>query len=330
MFKKVKSKLGIYMQNEQLPLLLLLIVLCALLTFFTPVFFTFDNMMNILRAASLVAITGVGMLIVILVGEIDLSVGSTYALSGVTGAAVLSITNNFFLALVAVLLLGILIGALNAFFVVKGKVNSLIATMGSMAIIRGVTMVTTQARSIQVTLDSFVEFGTGYWGPFPKPLVIAIVLIVLVGYILKHTSFGRYIYAVGGNSNAAKLAGIAVGRIKFIAYMIVGVLASLSGFISAARMNSGQPTAGNGFEMEVISAVIFGGASLNGGRGTLLGAMTGVLILSVLQNGLVLMQIDPFYHNIVRGAVIIFAVFIDERRKEGLTKILLKAKSQQA
>lgn len=329
MNKTIKIDFKKYLQNEQLPLLVSLIVICAVFAFITPFFFTIDNFMNILRSASLIAITGMGMLLVILVGEIDLSVGSTYALSGIVGAVTLVKTGNFYIALLAVIVLGVLIGLFNSMLVIKGGVNSLIATLGSMAIIRGITMVSTKARSIQVAKDDFVNFGAGFWGPFPKPLVIAVALFILFGYVLKYTALGRYIYAVGGNANAAKLAGITVGKIKMIAFVSVGILASISGFISASRMNSGQPTAGNGFELEVISAIIFGGVSLTGGRGTILGAITGVLILSVLQNGLILLQIDPFYHSIVRGAVIILAVYIDERRKSGLVRKLLSVKSQQ-
>lgn len=328
MFETLKSRLKELAHMEQLPLLLSLVVICIVLSILTPMFFTFENMMNILRAASLTAITGIGMVLVILVGEIDLSVGSVIAVVGVAGVAVLNATGSFLVAMLAIIVIGAIVGLLNGTLVVYGNINSLIATLGSMAILRGVAMVTTQARSISAVSADFSEFGAGYWGPFPRPLVIAAVLFVLFAYLLNNTGLGRYIYAVGGNTNAARLAGIPVNRIKMFTFVCVGILAALTGFIIASRMSSGQPSAGQSWEFQVIAAVILGGISLTGGKGTLFGAVIGILILSVLQNGLVLLNVSSFYHDIVRGAVIILAVYIDERRRRGLTKMLLRAKSQ--
>lgn len=329
-FPIIKERLKSSAQIEQLPLLFSLGVICVVLTFMTPMFFTVDNMMNILRAASLVAITGIGMVLVILVGEIDLSVGSVVAVVGIAGVWVLNATGSFTVALLVSLGIGALTGLINGVLVVYGNINSLIATLGTMAILRGVAMVTTQARSIQAVKEDFADFGAGYWGPFPKPLVIAFLVFVLVAFILNHTGLGRYIYAVGGNANAAKLAGIPVARVKMITFISLGMLAALTGLIIAARMSSGQPSAGTGWEFQVVAAVILGGISLTGGKGSLLGAVTGILILSVLQNGLILLNVSSFYHDIVRGAVIILAVYIDERRKRGLVRKLLRAKSQDA
>ena len=192
-----------------------------------------------------------------------------------------------------------------------------------MAILRGGAMVSTQAVSIQGKVEGFVEIGTGYVGPVPIPVLLAFLLFGLFYYVLHHTILGRYIYAIGGNIQAARLSGLAVDRTRVLVYVIGGVLAALSAFILASRLNSGQPNAGLGFELQVIAAVILGGISLSGGIGTLGGAFIGILILTVLSNGLVLLNVSSFYHDIARGAVIILAVYLDTRRKQSLLRRLL-------
>lgn len=227
------------------------------------------------------------------------------------------------LALLAALLAGALVGLCNGLLVTKAGINSLIATLGTMAILRGAAMVSTQAVSIQGKVEGFVEVGTGYWGPVPIPVLLAFLLFGLFYYVLHHTILGRYIYAIGGNIQAARLSGLAVDRTRVLVYVIGGVLAALSAFILASRLNSGQPNAGLGFELQVIAAVILGGISLTGGIGTLGGAFIGILILTVLSNGLVLLNVSSFYHDIARGAVIILAVYLDTRRKQSLLRRLL-------
>lgn len=328
MLETIKTLSKKITQSEQSNLIISLVVLCLIITFLTPVFLTEQNLMNVLRQASLIAICGIGMVMIILVGEIDLSVGSAQAIIGIVTVSVLNNTGSFFLALIAALIVGAVIGLINGLLVTQAKINSLIATLGTMAILRGVAMVSTKAVSIQAKVESFADFGTGYWGPFPKPVIIALVLFVAFYYVLNHTAFGRYIYAVGGNSSAANLSGLPVDRIKITVYVLGGVLTALTGVILAARLNSGQPNAGLGFELQVIAAVILGGISLTGGRGTILGAIVGILILSVLSNGLILLNVSSFYHDIARGIVIILAVYVDERRRRGLAKKLLSARNQ--
>lgn len=193
-----------------------------------------------------------------------------------------------------------------------------------MAIIRGVAMVVTEAKAVQTQIKAFQVIGTGYWGPFPIPVILTVILVAIFYYILHHTTFGRYMYAVGGNGEASRLAGIPVHRIKLMAYIISGALTAFSAFILASRMNSGQPNAGVGFEMEVIGAVILGGISLTGGTGSLLGALLGILILGVLSNGLILLNVSSFWQDIARGAVIILAVYLDTYRKDKQQEKLVK------
>lgn len=321
--RSLKTAIPILFQAEQASLFLALAILCIILSFLSPVFLTRVNIMNVLRQSSLVAITGVGICMIILLGEIDLSVGSTQAVAGILAVVALNYTRSIFLALLAALALGGVIGLVNGLLVTRAKINSLIATLGMMAILRGTAMVTTQAKSIQADVESFMDVGTGYLGSIPIPVVITVAVFAVFYYILNHTAFGRYIYAIGGNSQAANLSGIPVARIKVIVYIIGGMLAALSAFILASRLYSGQPNAGTGFELEVIAAVILGGVSLAGGQGTLAGAMIGILILGVLSNGLILLNVSSFWHDIARGIVIILAVYLDERRKRGLSKKLL-------
>jgi ribose transport system permease protein len=311
------------LQNEQAGLLLALILLCVVLSFLSPVFFTALNIKNVLRDAALVAIAGIGMVMVILLGEIDLSVGSVQAVAGIVAVAVLNSFSSVFVALGATLIAGACIGLINGLLITRAHINSLIATLGMMAILRGGAMVSTQAVSIQGSVDSFVEIGTGHLGPIPIPVLIAFLLLALFFYVLHYTTFGRYVYAVGGNPQAARLSGLPVDRIRIAVFVIAGILAALSAFILASRLNSGQPNAGLGFELQVIAAVILGGISLTGGVGTLAGAFIGILILTVLSNGLVLLNVSSFYHDIARGIVIILAVYLDTRRKQSLVRRML-------
>ena len=308
------------LHNEQAGLLLAFILLCVVLSFLSPVFFTALNIKNVLRDVALVAIAGIGMVMVILLGEIDLSVGSVQAVAGIVAVAVLNSFSSVSVALAATLFAGACIGLINGLLITRAQINSLIATLGMMAILRGGAMVSTQAVSIQGAVDSFIEIGTGHLGPLPIPVLIAFLLLVLFFYVLHYTTFGRYVYAVGGNPQAARLSGLPVERIRIAVFVIAGLLAALSAFILASRLNSGQPNAGLGFELQVIAAVILGGISLTGGVGTLAGALIGILILTVLSNGLVLLNVSSFYHDIARGIVIILAVYLDTRRKQSLVR----------
>jgi ribose transport system permease protein len=312
------------MRYEQSGLVIALIVLGVVFSILTPIFFTPLNLTNILRQVSLNAIAAVGMTMIIISGEIDLSVGSIQALAGVTAVIVLNNTESIPLALAVALGIGCLTGLANGLLVTKAGINSLIATLGTMAIYRGIIMVATQAVSQPIMVKGFSDLGAGNIGGVPIPVIIAAGLIAVFFFILNNTVFGRYIYAVGGNKESARLAGLNVDNIKLKIYVLGNILFALSAFILTARLDSGQPIAGQGMEMNVIAAVILGGVSLNGGTGSLAGAILGVVILGVIQNGLVLMDVNTFYHDIVRGAVILLAVYLDVRRKKSAEARLLR------
>ena len=311
------------LQSEQAGLLIALLLLCAVIAALSPVFLTVANVTNILRDASLVAIAGIGMALIILQGEIDLSVGSTQAVAGILAVLVLNGSGSIALAFAAALCLGAGCGVANGLLVTRAGISSLIATLGMMAILRGGAMVSTQAVSIQAEVPGFSDIGTGHLGPLPLPVAVAAFFFALFYFILHHTPFGRYIYAVGGNAEAARLAGLPVERIKVTVFAIGGAMAAISAFILASRLNSGQPNAGLGFELQVIAAVVLGGVSLTGGVGSLAGAILGILILTVLNNGLVLLNVSSFYHDIARGLVIILAVYLDRRRRDSVLRRLL-------
>ena len=321
----MKGVLYRLLHAEQAGLLIALVLLCIVMTVLSPVFLSAVNIKNVLRDASLVGIAGIGLVMIILLGEIDLSVGSSQAVVGIAAVGLLNYSDSIALSLGGALVLGASIGLVNGLLVTRARINSLIATLGMMAILRGVAMVSTQAVSIQAQVDGFIEAGTGHWGPVPIPVLIMLILFLGFYYLLHHTPLGRYIYAIGGNTEAARLAGLAVDRTKIAVFVMGGVLAALSAFILASRLNSGQPNAGLGFELQVIAAVVLGGISLSGGVGTLVGAFIGILILTVLNNGLVLLNVSSFYHDIARGLVIILAVYLDSRRKQSLVRRLLQS-----
>lgn len=331
MNEKKRSNWSWVWEYEQLTLLLIFLILCVVLALLEPKFSTRINLINVLRQASMTAICGIGMVMLVLLGCIDLSVGSAQAVVGVFCVYVITKTGSVPVGIFAGLAMGAFIGVVNGLIVTRMRITALIATLGTMSILSGSAMVATNAVSIQILDSSFLYIGTGQIalplvGRIPVPVILLLILVVVFTYVLNHTTFGRYLYAIGGNEAAAGLAGIPVNRVKMVAFGLAGLLTGLAAIILASRMNSGQPTAGLGFEMQVIASVIIGGVSINGGRGTLGGAMIGVLILSVLSNGLVLMDVNSFWQNILRGIVIILAVYLDERRRVNTARKLLAAR----
>jgi len=321
MIKKDHSILSRIFRGEQIALLLALFIVAAIGAVTSDSFLTQLNITNILRQVSLTAIAGIGMVLIILTGNIDLSVGSTQAAVGIAVATVVNATESIFAALLAAILVGIVIGSFNGFLVTVLKLNSLIATLATMAIVRGTGLIITQAVTIPIHVPAFIGVGAGMLGPIPVPVLICVALIAICYFVLNHTVFGRHIYALGGNREAAKLAGLPIRRIEFTVFVLGNILFAISAFILTSRLNAGQAIAGTGFEMIVIAAVILGGVSLVGGTGSLVSALIGILILQLIQNILVLNNVMTFYHDVVRGFVIILAVYLDVRRKRSADKV---------
>lgn len=298
---------------------LAIILICA--SFLSSSFLTMGNLLNVIRQVSMVGIIGAGMTFVILTGGIDLSVGSTVALAGVAAATVMTKMNSIFIATIAALLVGFAVGLVNGLIITKGKLPPFIATLGTMVLVRGIVMVTTNGSPITTSSKAFNFIGKGKLGPIPVPVLILIVVYIIGYYILKYTKFGRGVYCLGGNSEATRLSGINTKRIELNVYIICGLLAGLTGLILTARLGSAQPTAGNGYELDVIAAVILGGTSLTGGQGFIVSTVVGAMILGVLDNILVLMNFNPFATEIVKGVVIILAVLVDAKFKNLSSKV---------
>ncbi|PSV29296.1 MULTISPECIES: ribose ABC transporter permease [unclassified Photobacterium] len=299
--------------------LIALLFLIVVVSFLNPNFFTVDNILNILRQTSVNAIIAVGMTLVILTAGIDLSVGSVLALCGALAASMIALEVPVLIAVPTALLAGALLGGISGVIIAKGKVQAFIATLVTMTLLRGVTMVYTDGRPISTgftdTADVFAWFGTGYALGIPVPVWLMVIVFAGVWYLLNHTRFGRYIYALGGNESAARLSGINVDRVKIGVYAICGMLAALAGIIVTSRLSSAQPTAGMGYELDAIAAVVLGGTSLMGGKGRIMGTLIGALIIGFLNNALNLLDVSSYYQMIAKAVVILLAVLVDNKNK---------------
>ena len=293
-----------------------LIILIVILTILNPSFLSVDNLLNVLRQVSVSALIAFGMTFVILTGGIDLSVGSTLGLTGAVVATLLASGTDPILAMLAAVILGLILGTINGVIITKGKVAPFIATLATMTIYRGLTLVYTDGRPVSGLGDSlsFQMFGKGYFLGFPVPVVTMILAFVILYFILHKTTFGRRVYAVGGNEEASKLSGINPDRIKIAVYAITGLLASISALIITSRLNSAQPTAGESYELDAIAAVVLGGTSLTGGKGWIFGTIVGALIIGVLNNGMTLIGVSSFFQQVVKGVVILLAVLMDRKK----------------
>ena len=303
--------------NKSLGPLLGLILLTILITLLNPNFIQPSNILNLLRQVSINALIAFGMTFVILTGGIDLSVGSIVALSSVLMAGMMTSGVNPLLSILIACLLGGLMGAVNGLLITVGKMSPFIATLGTMTMFRGLTLVYTNGNPITGLGDSdlFRMIGRGYILGIPVPIIIVIIVFLLLYYLLHKTPFGRHTYAVGGNENAAFISGIKVNQVKTIIYSLSGILAAIAGLILTSRLNSAQPMAGESYELDAIAAVVLGGVSLSGGKGRLLGTLIGVLIIGTLNNGLNLLGVSSFYQQVVKGLVIIIAVLLDRKNQ---------------
>jgi ribose transport system permease protein len=298
--------------NSQIVLVAILVLLCIGISLSAAQFYSVENVIAILRQCALVLIVGAGMTMLLIAGEVDLSVGASLAFSGCVAMDVTNRTGSVALGALAGILFGGLVGLFNGLVVTRLKVNSLIATIATMMILQGgVFLYTREAVQNKHQQPAFTEISTGYLGPIPLPVILAALVFSAAYIVLRYTTFGRYIYAVGANARAARLSGIQPERLKLIVFVVTGLLAGLTGLILASLMNTGQPTAGRGFELTVIAAVILGGTSLLGGRGTLFGTLLGVLVLKVVDNGIIILRWDQNLQMIVPGVVIVLATYLD-------------------
>jgi ribose/xylose/arabinose/galactoside ABC-type transport system permease subunit len=305
--------------GRQLGTLFGLIGLCALLTVLTPHFLTVSNLLNVTEQTTINAVIAVGMTFVILSAGIDLSVGSIVALTGVVLGSALHSGVPVPAAILLSLTTGAVCGLLNGLLITRGGLPPFIATLGMMSIARGVALLFTDGRPISGFSAGFREISTGRPLMIPAPVLVMIVVYVTAHFVLTRTTFGRYVYAIGGNEEATRLSGVRVGFHKTMVYAVSGVTSAVAAVTLTARLNSAQPIAGMMYELDAIAATVIGGTSLLGGSGTLVGTVIGALIMGVLRNGLNLLGISSFLQQVVIGGVIIAAVLVDS---------LLNARSQ--
>lgn len=303
---------GQLLGSSQLVLAAILAVLCIAISVAAPQFYSEANIIAILRQCALVLIVASGMTMLIITAEVDLSVGASLAFVGCIGMAVLNSTHSLTLGMLAALAFAGGVGLFNGLVVTRLRVNSLIATIGTMMMLQGgVYLFTREAVQNHNQLASFTDLGAGYVGPVPVPVILAALIFVVAYVTLRFTTLGRYLYAVGANEKAVRLSGIRSERLKLLAFVVTGLCVGVAGMILSSLMNAGQPTAGRGFELTVIAAVILGGTSLLGGRGSLFGTLLGVLVLKVIDNGIIILGWNQDLQMVVPGIVIVLATYLD-------------------
>ncbi|MFD8912334.1 ABC transporter permease [Streptomyces sp. NPDC059575] len=301
---------------RQLRAVWMLLLVGMVLSIASPVFLTSTNLLNVGLATSVVALLAIGQTYVIILAEIDLSVGAVLGFSSVVTALVLR-DHGLLPALAAGIGVGAAAGLVNGLLVTRTRMPSFIATLAMMSILSGLTLQLTDGNPVGVDDYDFQGIGQDYLAGIPLPVWLMVAGYAVFGVLLARTGFGRFVYATGDNLEAARLSGIRTQRVKVLAFVISGVLAALGGFILTARLSTAEPTAGTGLELESIAAVIIGGTSLAGGRGKLLGTLIGALVLGVIDNGMNLLDVSPFLQSVVKGVVILLAVFLD-RNVDGL------------
>ena len=292
---------------------IVLIVFIALLEIFVPSFRSVGNVENILLQTSINSLLAVGATLIILTGGIDLSVGSILGFAGIVAALLgkNAGAGHFFVALAAGVGTGLLLGAINGSLVAFVRIPPFVVTLGMMSIARSLAFVFSQGQPISDLSNEFLAIGQGALFNIPYPILISVLTFVIFGVVLARTRFGRYIYAVGGNEEAALVSGVDTRAVKLAVYSLSGLLAGLAGVVLASRATAGISTNGEGYELTAIAAAVIGGTSLSGGRGSLLGTVAGVLIIGIMVNSLDLLNISPFYQGLIQGTIIIGAVSID-------------------
>ncbi|WP_043312453.1 ABC transporter permease [Burkholderia pseudomallei] len=292
-----------------------LVAVCVAMVFASDSFLSAANLENVLRQVSINAIIGVGMTCVILTGGIDLSVGSVMALSGTLAAGLLVAGANGAAALAAGIGVGVALGAANGLFVAFAGMPPIIVTLATMGIARGLALIYTGGYPIDGLPDWVRFFGSGKVLGVQMPVLTMLAVYALAWLMLERMPFGRYVYAIGGNEHATRLSGVRVSRVKLAVYTFAGLTSALAALVLTGRLMSGQPNAGGGFELDAIAAVVMGGTSIAGGRGSIVGTLVGALLLGVLNNGLNMIGVNPYVQNVIKGVIILLAIYIGRERR---------------
>ncbi len=306
-------------QAEWVAPLIALIVLSAALALYDPNFRKLENLSNIGFQTAVIVTLAAGQTLVIIAGGIDLSIGSVLALVGVVTALVLAAERPIPIAIGAGLLVGMGCGFVNGFLVTKGRIPPFIATLGMMGVARGLALVLSKAQNVFIPqeprFEPFLELGTGRWLGIPIPFLIAAIVAILTEILLSFARFGRYVYAIGGNREAARLSGVPVNRILLSVFILCGLTTAVGGIVETARLSVGQPTGGQLYELHAIAAAVIGGASLAGGRGSVVGTVLGALLMAVIRNGSDLLNIPYEWQQVILGALVVLAVLFDQWRR---------------
>ncbi|MCI9622409.1 MAG: ABC transporter permease [Lachnospiraceae bacterium] len=294
-----------------------LLVLFVSLSIASSSFLTVTNIFNILKQNSVYGILAVGMTFVIVTGGIDLSVGAIVAMSACFAASLAQdgTTTPIFAAILVGVLIGMGCGAFSGFFIAFANIPAFIATLATCTIARGIVYVFTDGRPVTGVSAAYKYIGRASWGPVPVAVVLYAAFLIAGTFLLKYTKYGRHVFAIGGNKQAATVSGIHVKRVEFLVYMISGFCAAFAGLLLSSRIQTGQPAGGDGYELDAITAAVIGGASLSGGKGSVFGSFIGILVVGILTNGLDLLNVSSYYQQIIKGAIILLAVLAD-RKKE--------------
>lgn len=302
----------LWQDYSMLVVYVIMFILCSL---FVPYFLTIPNMKGLGLSVTTIGMVASTMLYALGGGDLDLSVGSTVAFTGVLTAKLLNITSNVPLSILGGIIAGALVGLANGVCIANLKLNPLITTLATMQIVRGLGLIVSNAVSIGIIIPAFFVIGNGAMFGVPNPIWITAVIMIIFGILLNNTAYGRNVLAIGGNKEAARLSGVNVELTKNIIFILQGLVTGVAGVVLAARMTSGQPNAAIGFELDVISACVLGGVSLSGGVATMGGVIVGVLIMGTVQDVLNLLNVPTFYQYVVRGVILLIAVLLDQLKQ---------------
>ncbi len=313
-----RRTLAVLLRQRESGILLALIALCVLISLMTPKFLTSYNLSIVVRQVSFVGIVAAGQTLVLLLGGIDLSVGAIAGLTAILGAFMMTTLGfNPFVAMVLAILLGFLLGLTNGFMIARMKLNAFIVTLATGEVFAGSILVLTRGYSITDLPPSFAIVGQGMVGPVPVPVLFMIAVYAVLAFVCSSTPFGRSLFAIGGNRDAARFVGLRVERVEMLVYAFAGMLAALAGMLFVSRVAAGQPTTGASWLMPSITAAIIGGTSLTGGVGTIWGTLLGALFMGVLANGIVLMNVSSYWERVIIGLFVLVAVLVDLVRRRG-------------
>jgi len=310
MSKKMTNKLT--KNLSQFTILIALIILSIFFSFTTDGFLSTTNLFNIMRQVAVNGIAAVGMTMVIITGGIDISVGAIMGVGSVGCATLMVQGVHPVAAVTAILVLGLVIGIIHGFFIHDIELPPMIVTLATMSILRGTTYIISGGLPVYGFPKNFNVIGQGYIGAIPVPVIIMTICFIIGWFILERTSFGRYVYGVGSNKEASRLSGVNVRKVMYGVYGLCGLLSAMAGLVLLSRVNSGQPKAGEGYEMDIITAVVLGGVSTTGGEGKIVNVIMGLLLMGILLNGMVIMNIPDYYQRLVKGFVLLLAISYDK------------------